>query len=46
MLPWVWTLAALGERFLTGVMLYTGSRAYQVDDRLHVLPIDRIWSPV
>jgi uncharacterized protein len=38
--------AALGERFLTGVMLYTGSRAYQVDDRLHVLPIDRIWSPV
>lgn len=37
---------ALGERFLIGVTLYTGSRAYRVDERLHVLPIDRIWSPV
>jgi uncharacterized protein len=37
---------ALGERFLAGVALYTGSRAYRFEDRLHVLPIDRIWTPV
>ncbi|MGO9248913.1 MAG: AAA family ATPase [Solirubrobacteraceae bacterium] len=37
---------ALGERFLTGVALYTGARAYNFEDRLHVMPIDRIWTPV
>jgi predicted AAA+ superfamily ATPase len=37
---------ALGERFLAGVALYTGARAYRFEDRLHVLPIDRIWTPV
>ncbi len=37
---------ALGERFLTGVALYTGTRAYNFEDRLHVMPIDRIWTPV
>jgi predicted AAA+ superfamily ATPase len=37
---------ALGERFLAGVVLYTGAQAYRVEDRLHVLPIDRIWTPV
>lgn len=37
---------ALGERFLAGVALYTGTRAYSAEDRLHVLPIDRIWTPV
>jgi uncharacterized protein len=36
---------AIGERFLAGVALYTGTRAYHVEDRLHALPIDRIWSP-
>lgn len=35
---------ALGERFLLGVALYTGTSAYRADDRLHVLPIDRIWA--
>jgi uncharacterized protein len=35
---------ALGERFLVGVALYTGTRAYSVDDRLHVIPIDRLWA--
>lgn len=34
----------LGERFVAGVVLYTGERAYTYDDRLHVLPIDRLWS--
>jgi uncharacterized protein len=37
---------ALGERFLAGVALYTGARAYRFEDRLHVLPIDRIWTPL
>jgi predicted AAA+ superfamily ATPase len=37
---------ALGERFLAGVALYTGARAYHVEDRLHVMPIDRIWTPI
>lgn len=37
---------ALGERFLAGIALYTGAQAYRVEDRLHVLPIDRIWTPV
>jgi len=37
---------ALGERFLIGVALYTGARAYNVDDRIHVIPIDRIWTPL
>jgi hypothetical protein len=33
----------LGAQFLGGVVLYTGSRAYTIDDRLHVLPLDRLW---
>ncbi len=37
---------ALGERFLLGVALYTGARAYKLDDRLHAIPIDRIWTPL
>ena len=37
---------ALGERFLAGVALYTGTRAYNFEDRLHVMPIDRIWTPI
>jgi predicted AAA+ superfamily ATPase len=37
---------ALGERFLAGIALYTGAEAYRCEDRLHVLPIDRIWTPV
>lgn len=37
---------ALGERFLTGVALYMGPRAYRFEDRLMVMPIDRIWTPI
>jgi uncharacterized protein len=33
----------LGDQFLGGIVLYTGSRAYTVDDRLHVVPLDRLW---
>jgi predicted AAA+ superfamily ATPase len=36
---------ALGERFLGGIALYTGARAYRFDDRIYAMPIDRIWQP-
>jgi len=36
---------ALGERFLFGVLLHTGAHAYRVEDRLHAMPIDRLWAP-
>ena len=37
---------ALGERFLAAVVLYTGANAYRAEDRLHVLPVDRIRTPL
>lgn len=36
----------LGERFIGGIMLTTGARSYTYEDRLHVMPIDRLWTPV
>ena len=36
----------LGERFVGGIMLTTGTRSYTYEDRLHVMPIDRLWTPV
>lgn len=35
---------AVGEAFVAGVVLYTGERGYTYEDRLHVLPIDRLWT--
>lgn len=35
---------ALGDAFLAGVVLYTGTRGYDYEDRLHVVPIDRLWT--
>jgi predicted AAA+ superfamily ATPase len=35
--------AACGEAFLAGVALYLGNRSYTHEDRLHVMPVDRIW---
>lgn len=35
----------LGSAFVAGVVLYTGSRGYTYGDRLHALPIDRLWAP-
>jgi predicted AAA+ superfamily ATPase len=37
---------AAGDAFVAGVALYTGERSYRFDDRLWVLPIDRVWTPV
>lgn len=36
----------LGDRFIAGVALSTGPRSYTYEDRLHVMPIDRLWTPV
>jgi len=36
----------LRERFIAGVALSTGSRSYSYQgERLHVMPIDRLWTP-
>ena len=35
---------ALGRRFKGGYALYTGQRSYTAEDRLHVVPIDRLWT--
>jgi uncharacterized protein len=34
----------LGMSFLGGVVLNLGQRAYTYEDRLHVLPLDRLWT--
>jgi predicted AAA+ superfamily ATPase len=34
----------VGQSFVGGVVLYTGERAYTHDERLHVVPIDRLWA--
>jgi len=36
---------ALGEQFLAGVAFYLGTRSYTYEDRIHVLPVDSIWTP-
>lgn len=35
---------ALDEAFVAGVILYTGTHSYRVEDRLYAMPIDRLWS--
>ncbi|WP_322769804.1 ATP-binding protein [Frankia sp. Cr1] len=35
---------ATGGAFLAGVTLYLGARSYSFEDRLHVMPVDRIWA--
>jgi len=34
----------LGKDFLGGAVLNLGQRAYTYDDRLHVIPLDRLWA--
>lgn len=34
----------LGEAFVAGVVLHTGPRSYTHQDRIHVMPIDRLWT--
>lgn len=33
----------LDSRFVGGVALYTGARSYTFSDRVHVVPVDRLW---
>jgi predicted AAA+ superfamily ATPase len=35
---------AAGDAFLAGIVFYLGMRSYTYEDRLHVLPVDRLWS--
>jgi predicted AAA+ superfamily ATPase len=35
----------LGEDFIGGVVLYLGRRSYAKEERLHVLPMDSLWTP-
>jgi hypothetical protein len=36
---------ALGDTFAAGAVLHTGTRSYTADDRIYVLPVDRLWTP-
>ncbi len=35
---------ALGDQFRAGFFLNTGAEAYRIEDRIHVCPVDRIWT--
>lgn len=35
----------LGTSFLGGAVVNLGQRSYTFEDRLHVLPLDRLWAP-
>ncbi|MFI5890421.1 ATP-binding protein [Actinoplanes sp. NPDC051513] len=37
---------ALGNQFIAGVALSTGLRSFTYEDRIHIMPIDRLWTPV
>lgn len=37
---------ALGDRFIAGVAFCTGLRSFTFEDRIHIMPVDRIWTPV
>lgn len=37
---------ALGRRFIAGVAFTTGAHSYTHDDRIHVMPVDRLWQPI
>lgn len=35
---------ALGRRLIAGIVFTLGPRSYSQEDRLHVLPVDRLWT--
>ncbi|MHB1711289.1 MAG: ATP-binding protein [Acidimicrobiales bacterium] len=37
---------SLGDRFIAGVAFSTGARSYNYEDRVCVMPVDRLWRPV
>jgi predicted AAA+ superfamily ATPase len=36
----------LGDRFIAGVALSTGLRSFTYEDRIHIMPVDRLWTPI
>ena len=36
---------ATGDAFVAGIMLSLGDRSYNHEDRLYVMPVDRLWQP-
>lgn len=36
---------AVGASFLAGYVLHLGQQSFTVADRIHALPVDRLWSP-
>jgi uncharacterized protein len=40
----IWLRDALGDQFVTGVVLHTGPYAYRLEDRIWALPISSLWS--
>jgi predicted AAA+ superfamily ATPase len=40
----VWLREHLGERFVRGVVLHTGPRSYELDDRIVAAPIASLWA--
>ncbi len=39
-----WLRNEVGDRFMAGVVLHTGSRAYELDDRILAAPIATLWA--
>lgn len=39
-----WLRDEVGDRFLAGVVLHTGSRVYEIDDRILAAPISTLWA--
>jgi hypothetical protein len=40
----IWLRDQLGERFIRGAVLHTGSRTYEIDDRVVAAPIATLWA--
>ncbi|MEU4159347.1 ATP-binding protein [Actinoplanes sp. NPDC026670] len=37
---------ALGDKFIAGVALSTGMRSFTYENRIHIMPVDRLWTPI
>lgn len=36
----------IGPRFVAGIVFTTGPRSYTIEDRIHVMPLDRLWRTI
>jgi uncharacterized protein len=41
----IWMRDQLGDRFVAGVILHTGPRVYELDERITAAPICTLWAP-